>query len=274
MAVTLNAVMTGGNQSDTHAVSNTTSLSTTGLTIAAGTDRGLIVVLNWQKNFAAPSSRSVTWNSVSLTERAFVTANGGSSDEHVAIYVLANPATGAQTLAASWSGSLDCYCSAIAFNGTDQTTVINTANTVTQNAGLTIDVTGTADGATVATHLRNGSEPTGAGTGNTLLWAYDALDPGGGGGYRVGLGGTNTFDFNNGSNTGTARATAAVNVIASAGGAATTRGEPLGHEGTAFNGGRVFTGILRRSLIDELAELVRLYGIMPVSTKCRRRSKA
>ena len=38
MAVSLNSVMTGGNASDTHAVSNTTSFSTTGHTIAAASD--------------------------------------------------------------------------------------------------------------------------------------------------------------------------------------------------------------------------------------------
>lgn len=248
MAVTLNAVMDAGNNGDTHAVSATTSLSTTGITVASGSDRVLVAVLNWGSNSTGtPGSRAATWNGVSMSEAAFVSGTSGSRTESVGIYVLVNPATGAQTLAASWTGSLDCYCSAICFDGADQTTGIDAGNTATASSGLTLNVTGTSDGATVASHIRDGSEPAGAGTGNTLFWDFDSFNPGGGGGYRIGLAGTNTFDFNSGSNTGAARATAGVHVIAAAGGGAA--GHPaskrMGGVGFAHGGYQPGGGVMR-----------------------------
>lgn len=248
MAVTLNAVMDAGSDDDTHAVSNTTSLSTTGITVAAGSNRVLVVVLNWGRVFTdVPGSRAVTWNGVSMNEAAFVSGTSGSQTESVGIYVLINPATGAQTLAASWTSSLDCYCSAICFDGADQTTGIEADDTATASSGLTLDVTGTADGATVASHIRNGSSPAGGGSGNTLFWDFDSLNPGGGGAYRIGLAGTNTFDFNSGSNTGAARATAGVHVIAAAGGGAA--GHPaskrMGGVGFAHGGYQPGGGVMR-----------------------------
>lgn len=223
MAVTLNAVMAAGSDGDTHAVANTTSFSTTGITIGAGTDRVLVVVCNWQRSGTTLlSSRSVTWDGVAMSEVAFST-NASNPRACVGIYVLPNPAMGAKTLAGSWVTALDCYVSAVAFNGADQTTGIDAAHTATGTA-VTINVTGTSDGATVASHIRNGGAPTGAGSGNTLFWDFDDLNPGGGGGYRIGLAGTNAYSFNSGT-LGTVRATAAIHVIAaSAGGSVTGTG--------------------------------------------------
>lgn len=217
MAVSVNAAMTAGNQSDTHAVSGATSFSTTGLTIAAGSNRYLTAVVNWG-NSASPASRSVTWNGVAMTELVFQNnTDGGGNFTAAAIYGLVNPATGANTLAGSWTGSTDCYASAVCFNGADQSTGIDAAHT-TSGTGLTLNVTGTTDGATLATHIRNGSvTSTTIISGGTQFWEYDANAPGGAGAYRVGLNGTNAYDFNSGSNTGTFRCTAGVHVIAASG---------------------------------------------------------
>lgn len=224
MAVSLNSVMTGGNNGDTHAVNGATSISTTGITVAAGTNSVLVAVFNWMASAGGSTHVSgitgVTWNGVAFTTSLLINDGAGNFDSlTAAIYVWVAPATGAKTLAiSSWTGNFDCYCSAVCFDGADQTTGIDIANNVTDATNaLTLNVTGTSDGATVATHIRNGGQPTGAGTGNTLFWDFDSFNPGGCGGYRIGLNGTNTFDFNSGT-TGTHRCTAGVNVIAASGG--------------------------------------------------------
>lgn len=161
-------------------------------------------------------------------------------------FYLINPATGAQTLAASWTGSTDCYCSAICFDGVEQTdaTLAASFNAAVSSA-LTLNVTGTAGGVTVATHVRNGSDPFGSGVG-TLFWVFDDFNPGGGGARLLNTNGTNAYDFNSGDFTGSIWATAGLHLVAASGGAAATRGTPFGHQGTAFNGGRTFHGILQR----------------------------
>jgi hypothetical protein len=115
---------------------------------------------------------------------------------------------------------------AIVFNGVQQSANgVNSANNVSDNTGdLTIDVTGTSDGATIASTIRNGSDPTGAGSGNTIFWAFDDFSPGGAGAYRVGLTGTNSYDFNSGT-LGSVRASAGINIISD--GVAASGGGPL-----------------------------------------------
>lgn len=212
MAATLNAVMAAGNNGDTHAVSASTSFSTTGITIAAGTNRVLVVVLNWQQTAgSAPTSRAVTWGGVSMTERAFI--NNAVSNTSAGVYTLVNPATGAQTLAGSWTNTNDCYVGAVAFDGADQTTGIATGDTATAAAGSSINVAGSSDGATVATFLTNGSEPT---TSQTKFWGFDSFNPGGGGSYEIGGTGTVTHTFSGAG--GASPVLAAVHVIAAAGG--------------------------------------------------------
>jgi hypothetical protein len=211
MAVTLNAVMAAGNNGDTHAVDNATSFSTTGITVAAGSNRVLIVVINWQTEGSLPASRSVTWNGAAMTEAAF---NSNSADA-VAVYVLVNPATGAKTLAGSWTNTNDAYVGAVCFDGADQATGINASDTATADAA-TIDVPGSSDGATVATFLTNGGEPT---TSQTKFWGFDSLAPGGAGSYEIGGSGTVTHTFSGSG--GASHAAAAVHVIAAAGGGQT-----------------------------------------------------
>jgi hypothetical protein len=215
MSVSLNAVMAAGNQGSTHAVAIATSFSTTGITIAAGSNRLLVVTIGWQISGggAPPTGRSVTWNGVAMTEVAFLTA--GADSDSVGIYALINPATGAQTLAGSWTTGLDCYVSAVCFNGADQSTGINGSDTVTGSA-TTISVAGSSDGATLATILRNGAT-TASVPGRTIFWNYDGLAPGGTGAYDIGTSGSVAFDFSGGSDGGS-RALAAVHVIASGGG--------------------------------------------------------
>jgi hypothetical protein len=60
--------------------------------------------------------------------------------------------------------------------------------------------------------------------------------------------GTTAYGITN--HTGTVNmAGIAVEILGTAGGASATRGTPFGHQGTAFNGGRTFNGILNRELL-------------------------
>lgn len=207
MGVTLNAVGTNGSpDADVLRGDDVTTISGNLITIGAGSNRFLVVVVNWQYSGSAPTSRSVTWNGTTMTESIFHTNDINS----VGIYTLANPATGNNTLAASWTNTADAYIGAICFNDSGG---INTAHNATGN-GLTLDITGDANGATVATHIRNGSTGT---PNHTLFWDHEDFAPGGMGNYQIGGSGTITHDFNNGSNLGTNRATAGVHVIAASG---------------------------------------------------------
>lgn len=222
MSVTLNAAMAAGNNGTSHDVGNSLSFSTTGITVAAGSNTVLVVTIGWMNSsgLVAPATRSVTWNGVSMTERAFLTA--GANNTSSGIYVLINPTAGAQTLAGSWVGLLDAYVSALCFNGADQTTGIATGDTVTGTA-TTISVAGSADGATLATIIRDGTT-TASVPSRTIFWNFDGFAPGGTGAYDIGTSGSVAFDFSGGSDGGS-RALAAVHVIAASGGGPTAVGK-------------------------------------------------
>lgn len=226
MAASVNAIMAAGNNGNTHAVSSALGFTTAGITIGSISSSVLLACMNWGQSAGStqPSVRVMTWNGVSMTEvpSSFQVTTSDPFASCVWFYLI-NPAAGAQNLIGGWAGVLDCYASAICFNGVEQTDATLAASfNAAIGSALTLNVTGTSSGATVATHIRNGSEPSGAGTGNTLFWNFDDFNPGGGGGYRLGLNGANTFDFNNGSNTGSVRATSGLHLVAASGGGGAT----------------------------------------------------
>jgi hypothetical protein len=96
-----------------------TSLSYTGLTIAAGTNIALVVEVLWDSSSTFGTGMSMTWNGVAL---GFIGTNydtaGGNRHE---LWGLVNPATGNRTLAMSWTGSVPVFVSTVAFNNVDQT---------------------------------------------------------------------------------------------------------------------------------------------------------
>lgn len=219
MSVTLNAVMAAGNNGDTHAVSAATSFSTTGITVAAGSNRLLVVGVHWggnADNTTTPTSRALTWNGVAMTEAKFQSVTTSAPFEHTGLYTLVNPATGAQTLAGSWTGAVDAYVFAICFDGADQTDGIDETHTVGETDN-SIDITGTSDGATVSVNGRNGSVSAIASP-YTIFGDFDSFNPGATAAYRIGAVGTNTHDHNNGSNIGTRQVTIGIHVIAATGG--------------------------------------------------------
>lgn len=221
MAVTLNAVMTGGNDAnnDTYQVSAATSFSASPMTVASGATL-LVVAINWFATASGdrPTTRSVTWDGVAMNEAIFHDLIGALSRSSTGIYTLVNPAVGAKTLAGSWTNSMDVYVGAVSFAGTDTTTGYNSADNAYMELTTSINVTGSSDGATVATFITDGAEAT---TSQTKFLGDQALNPGGSGSYQLGTGGTITHSFTGAG--GSQQTATAIHVIAGAAGGGFTR---------------------------------------------------
>jgi len=218
MAVAVDAVMSGGNQGDTHStggVGNTT-LTSTGITVG-GSATLLVATLCFADGGSGtpPTSVTMTWNGVSMTNRASVD-DAASSFASSYIFTLVNPTSGANNLVANWTNTKECYMSAISFTGTDTTTGVQTSDSVTATSTTSLTITSTTDGATVATYAADGGIPT---MNFTKLWDYDSEGPGGSGTYTLG-GTSNAHTFTGGS--GLRKALAGVHVLAGAGGGGST----------------------------------------------------
>ena len=96
-------------------------------TVATGTDRLLLVFVQWNSDGTPRSIDSVTWDEAganeSLTELGSV-ANGGSGDDaHAAAWILVNPTVGAsKNITVDWSGEVGGPQSIVAYTltGVDQ----------------------------------------------------------------------------------------------------------------------------------------------------------
>lgn len=144
-AVTLNATGTA----QLYATNTASPLTDTSLTIAAGSDRYLVVCLA-SRNGTLPGL-SVTWNSVSLTVLNSQTeATWGNT---VYILGLAAPATGNQTLSVSWTGGAS---QRVAFRSVCLNNVGSVSGTLTNGSGNSANAQGnitTVSGdATVSVH--------------------------------------------------------------------------------------------------------------------------
>lgn len=210
--VAVDAIMAAGNQGDTQAVAAATSISSTGITVGA-TAKLLVIVFTWQ-GASPPTAITVTFNGVAATQRAFTTASAGTNIS-TGVYTLVNPAAGAQTLAANWTGSSDCYMSAISFTNADTTTGVATGDSQSTTAGsspTSLAMTSSSDGATVVVQGCNGDEATAT---QTKFTGYAGGNPGYAASYALG-GSSNTHQFTNAS--GTSFALSGVHVIAGAAG--------------------------------------------------------
>lgn len=197
MAVSVNAVMSGGNADSgrCQTTDNGTSCSSTGITVASGATLLVATIHIYSASNPSPGSLSGTWAGGAITLGP--TGNVGGSALNAIFYKI-NPTVGAQTLTINWDDTGDAYMSAVAFNGTDTTTGINASDSVNGTSGTTVTITSTTDGATVASWGTDGAAPT---TNFNTLFSYAALDPGAGASYQ--LGGTSnahTFTGAGGSN--------------------------------------------------------------------------
>lgn len=216
MAVGFDAKMTAGNQTTLETASAASSISSTGMTIG-GSATLLIAVLVLGTNATNPTGISMTWNSVSMTAGPSITA-GPAARVTATVFYLVNPTTGNKTLAGAWTGAKDAYMSCASFTGTDTTTGVQAADNTTASGTTSIAVPTDSSGATVACFVCDGSTPT---ITQTTIFAYAALNPGGGASYALGGTTTNTHSFTGAG--GSAQALAGVHIIASGGAAFTPR---------------------------------------------------
>lgn len=200
-AVSLNALTTSGNSSDgkCQQASGATTITLTGITVAAGSNRRLFAVLVWDNSQTTRTLTALVGGSPSaMTEEVYATFN-----KAVGIYSIANPDTGAQSIVASFDNTSDVYLSAICFNGVASVNgaddIIESDNSIIINSGAndaTLSVIGTDNG-----------DPTSS---KTRFFANSPLGPGGGADYALG-GVTNTHTWGN---AGTAQTCIGIHIVA------------------------------------------------------------
>jgi hypothetical protein len=199
--ITINALTTAGNATDCEQASNVTTVTLTGITVAAGSNRGLIVAVVWQIDV---TSRVVTalvgGTPTAMTEENYGLNGVGGA---VGLYSIANPSTGVQSIVATWVSQAAVYLSAIcvnnfgSVNGADDQTSTTTAVTIPS----------AAKDATVAAIVTDNGDPTSS---QTLSFAESILPPGGGADYALG-GVSNTHTFGN---AGTNRRVIGIHLVA------------------------------------------------------------
>jgi len=143
-----------------------TSVSVTGFTVSAGSDLCLYAGACWG---ATPTSITVTWNGVALTQ-VQVATNGECQTK---LYRLIAPATGNLTLAASWTGAAPVVIGCGAFSGVHQTTPEVGGDTVTATGSSTTPSRSVTSATGDATLVMSGSND--AGTGNIAYTTPEAF---------------------------------------------------------------------------------------------------
>lgn len=151
-AVSVNAVVSNANVALNGSTSSTSS-SQTNLTIAAGSQTALVLLLDLTAgNTTIPTSLACTWGgtTVPLIGSHFDNSSGITHGD--AIFGLVAPATGNLTASCTWTNGASWYLTAIAFNGVNQaggTTSFANFNTgiLTPGTSTTPSVTVTSNGA-------------------------------------------------------------------------------------------------------------------------------
>lgn len=198
MAVALDALMLAGNSADglNQQATGVTSISSTGITVVSASFLG--VVVHSQNNTAAITNLAGTWNSIALTKQIQADNTAALNKATSAILTGISPASGANTLACSWTTATDIYMSAVSFNGTDVVTGVDITHNVSGTSGTTVTVTSTTDGATIGNWGTNGSTPT---VNFNKIYAEAPLAPGGGATYQLsGTSNAHTFTGAGGTN--------------------------------------------------------------------------
>lgn len=136
MAIAFDAI--SSKNADGSIASGTTTWSHT----TSGTDRLLFLCVATYSNVTISS---VTYGGVALTLVKQLTPWWGAGTDQIAIYALSAPASGANTVSITTSGSARCHV--ISYNGAQQsTTMVATAsatNYITTTFTATLDTTGT-----------------------------------------------------------------------------------------------------------------------------------
>lgn len=204
--------MTGGNGvgGASANVSAATALSQAAAMTIGGTATLLIAVIGIQGATLSATSVALTWNGVAMTPGPSQT--DAPNAIYCGIFYKINPATGSQTLAATWTNAGDCEMSCISFIGTDTSTGIKTADNATKTSAVDpadISVTSATGDATVAMLLnKNGAAST---VNFTKIFAEAPLNPGSAASYQLG-GTSNDHTFTGGA--GVSQVMTGVHVLA------------------------------------------------------------
>lgn len=141
------------------------TLSGTPITVGSGSNRALLVCLNFGATINFPTAITVTWDVGGTNQALTAVTNASAHDTVVAAsnawYGLVAPTAGAKTLTASWTGARACVMGAISFTGVDQTggttSFPNGVGTVTtSNVTGTVTITSAVGDMTVASHMDDG----------------------------------------------------------------------------------------------------------------------
>lgn len=118
----------------THSATGVTSTSFSH-TCGSQPNRGLFVVAALEGVLVNPTSITATYNGVSMT--SIGTANAGTAQITICAFYLAKPASGANTVALSWTTTSDIEVVARSYNGVHQGTPVLTGSFTSANFGPT-----------------------------------------------------------------------------------------------------------------------------------------
>lgn len=165
----------------------------------AGSERVLIGCLTSTNSVATMAATTMTWNSVSMTAIGSFDATGGIGMS-IFLFGLIAPATGNQTLAATWGGgAADVSLGAVSYTGVDQTTAWSdfTTNSGTSTSATVVVNTAASDMIFACRADSNATTATIA-TG-TLDWDERTLNGNYGAGRNTAVGATTTVTWTLGS---------------------------------------------------------------------------
>lgn len=143
-----------------------TALNDNALTVGSGANRALVAVMTFSAvaQSCPPTALAVTWNGTSLASIIAANNSNDATNPCVVLYGLVNPASGNNTLAASWTGARDAAIAGISYTGVNQTggaTSFPNSNSASSGAGTStassVTITSSTQNAVVGGHVSNGA---------------------------------------------------------------------------------------------------------------------
>ncbi len=233
---------------------NGNTLSSASFT-CGGADRVLYVLAGIADTSSVGNISSVTWNGSGLTQIGTTITYG--SNGKVELFRLIAPAAASAPVVLNCAASEDVrWLFAVAVQDVDQVTPNGTVAQATgTNASPTVNAAGSSGQLVLDfmswVDLATGALTATAGAGQASLQEIEGAvllnAVGGGMSSETASGASTTMSWAL-SGAPTNWGTYALALNDAAGGGGSTRGMPFGARGTAFNGGRALTGILKRSL--------------------------
>jgi hypothetical protein len=195
MAVSFDSKFEKGFGGASSPISYVSNAGTVTGTVGSGSNRVLIATLMGASD---RSAEAVTWNGVSMTLISRQTVATGAA---INVFGLKNPASGNQTLAASWTGGSagDTVLGAASFADVDQTTAWQNVGTDTATSTSASSVVTTASGnMAVAVHFNDNASSTAISSG-TSDWVEGALNGNYAMGHKASASGSETITWTLGS---------------------------------------------------------------------------